>query len=395
MNKDIEKEKFINHLNECLDKKTFVKISFGKYKGGDKEFENVFVSRIETKDGEKLSFKFRYKTRDIVKNYEFDRGVKLADEILGKDFFNATLYTTENDYTLDYSKKRIPILHIRKPNFESAEITGHNKVKSRHVDADSRYLYHLGISNSEGKVKSDKYDKFRQVDKFIEIMDSLYRASDLEKKDEIRIIDIGSGKSYLTFAMYDYFKNTLQKNVSVTGIEQRKELTDLSNRIAGMCEFDKLNFITGNIENLNDNNKKYDIAVALHACDTATDDAIFKSVNSNSEIIVLAPCCQKYVRKKIQSPEKLKGIYKHGIMLERLAVSVTDGLRALTLEYFGYETKVFEFISSEHTAKNTMITAVKKNDKNENKLKEIESVKIEFGIEDYYLDKKIQISAGN
>lgn len=392
MNNDIEKDKFINFLNESLIKKTFVKITFGKYKGGDKEFENVFVSRIETKEGEKLSFKFRYKTKDIVKNYEFDRGVKLADEILGKDFFSATLFTTENDYTLDYSKKRVPILHIRKPNFDNAEITEHNKIKSRHVDADSKYLYHLGISTSDGKVKSDKYDKFKQVDKFIEIMDSLYRASDLEKKDEIRIIDMGSGKSYLTFAMYDYFKNTLHKNVTVTGIEQRKELTDLSNRIAGMCEFEKLNFLTGNIESLIDKNEKCDIAVALHACDTATDDAIVKSVNSNANIIVLAPCCQKYVRKKMQIPENLKGIYKHGIMLERLAVSLTDGLRALTLEYYGYDTKVFEFISSEHTAKNTMITAVKKNDKNENKLKEIECVKSEFAIDEFYLDKKMQIT---
>lgn len=391
MSRDTEKEKFINFLNESLSKKTFVKISFGKYKGGDKEFENVFVSRIETKEGEKLSFKFRYKTKDIVKNYDFDRGINLADEILGKDFFSATLFTTDKDYTLDYSKKRVPILHVKKPNFESSEITEHNKVKARFVDEDSKYLYHLGISTSEGKVKADKYDKFKQVDKFIEIMDSLFRASDLEKKEEIRIIDMGSGKSYLTFAMYDYFRNTLQKNVSVTGIEQRKELSDLSNRIAGMCEFENLSFITGNIESLNDKNEKYDIAVALHACDTATDDAIIKSIKAKAEVIVLAPCCQKYVRKKMKSPENLKGIYKHGIMLERLAVSVTDGLRALTLEYFGYDTKVFEFISSEHTAKNTMITAVKKNDVNVNKLQEIEAVKGEFGIEDFYLDMKIPL----
>ncbi|HMS64115.1 MAG TPA: SAM-dependent methyltransferase [Ignavibacteria bacterium] len=391
MNKDNEKEKFVSHLKESLDKNTFVKIAFGKYKGGDREFESIFVNRLETKEGEKLSFKFRYKTKDIVKNYEFEKGINLADEILGKDFFSATLFTTENDFTLDYSKKRIPILHIKKPKFDISDSAEHNKIKSRFIEADSKFLYHLGITTSEGKVKSDKYDKFRQVDKFIEILDSLYKASNLHEKDKIKIIDMGSGKSYLTFAMYGYFKNKLNKNIQIRGIEQRNELTELSNRIAGQCEFEKLNFITGNIESLNTENEEYDIAVALHACDTATDDAICKAIKFKSEIIILAPCCQKYVRKKMKSPDNLKGIYRHGILLERLAVSVTDGLRALTLEYSGYETKVFEFISSEHTARNTMITAVKKGEKNVNKLKEIEAVKTEFCIDDYYLDKKLEV----
>jgi len=380
-----EKEKFAEYLKDSIEKNLFVKLTFGKYKGGDKEFQNVYVNRIETKDGEKLSFKFRYKTKDIVKNYEFKTGINLANEILGKDFFSVTLFTTEKDYTLDYSKKRIPLLHIKKATFNSSRNSEHNKVKSRFVNADSKYLYKLGITDSDGKVKSDKYDKFRQVDKFIETLDSLYRSSGLQNKDEIKIIDMGSGKSYLTFAMYDYFKNTLNKNVFITGIEQKEELSALSNIVTHECEFKNLKFINGSIENFCDENA--DIAVALHACDTATDDAVFKSIKSDAEIIILAPCCQKYVRKKMQSPENLKGIYKHGILFERLAVSVTDGLRALVMEYFGYETKVFEFISSEHTGKNTMITGVKKKDKDENKLMEINEIKKEFGIEDFYLDK--------
>ena len=188
--------------------------------------------------------------------------------------------------------------------------------------------------------------------------------------------------------MYDHFKNNLNKKVKVRGIEQRQELTDLSNGIAKKCGFNQnngLEFLTGSIEETDLSNT--DIAVALHACDTATDDAIKKAVRAKAEIIVLAPCCQKYVRKKIIVPDRLKGIFGHGIHEERLAVMLTDGLRAMTLENSGYDIKVFEFISSEHTARNTMITAVKNDSKVRGNLNNTESIKKEFGIDDFYLDK--------
>lgn len=384
------KEEFRNYFRKSLTDNNFVKLTFGKYRGGDKEFEKILVSRIETKEGNKLSFKFRYSTKDIVKNYGFEEGIRLSDEILGKDFLSAVLFTTEKDYSVDYSKKRIPQLHIRKPVFTTAAAEVHNKLKNRFVSEDSVYLKLLGISDAEGKIKSDKYSKFRQVDKFIEILDSLYKASELQKKDEIRITDLGSGKSYLTFAIYDYFKNTADKKVCITGIEKKTELVNLSNEAAVKCGYEGLKFITGDITGYAGTD--CDIAVALHACDTATDDAVIKALEANAGIIILAPCCQKYVRKKIVIPDKLAGIFKYGIHEERLASMLTDGLRAMTLEYYGYETKVFEFISTEHTAKNTMITAVKSCDKNPEKLAEINGIKEEFGIEDYYLDRQPGLS---
>jgi hypothetical protein len=383
-----EKQKFIDHLNESISDGTFVKITFGKYRGDDKEFQNIYVTKIEIKEGERLSFKFRYKTKDIVKNYEYGTGIKLVEEILGKDFFSGTLFTAKNDFTLDYSKKRIPKLYIKKATTTSQVSPEHNKVKSRFVDQSAKYFQLLGITTSDGKVKADKYDKFRQVDKFIEIADSLYRSSDLKDKNEIKITDMGSGKSYMTFALYDYFANTLGKKVEMKGIEQKEDLVKLSNWISDECNFAGLKFESGTIENLKE--IRTDIVVALHACDTATDDAIVKAIEADAEIIILAPCCQKYLRKKLVIPEMMKGIYRHGILEERLAVMLTDGLRALLLEYFGYETKVFEFISSEHTAKNTMITAVRNRAvkmRSEEKLKEIELIKKEYGIDDFYADK--------
>jgi hypothetical protein len=383
-----EKQKFISHFKESIKNNSFVKITFGKYRGDDREFQNIYVTKIEVKEGERISYKFRYKTKDIVKNYEIETGIKLADEILGKDFLSATLFTIENNFTLDYSKKRIPKLHVKKASITTPGSTEHNKSKSRFVNQYAKYFQMLGITASDGKVKADKYDKFRQVDKFIEIVDSLYRSSHLKDKNEISILDMGSGKSYMTFSLYDYFVNKLNKKVFIKGIEQRAELIKLSNRIADECEFTGLKFEAGTIENYLA--EKTDIVVALHACDTATDDAISKAIRAEAGIIVLATCCQKYVRKNLVSPESMKGIFKHGIIMERLAVSVTDGLRALTLEYFGYETKIFEFISTEHTSRNTMITAVKKNsalDKPVEKLNEISIIKNEFQLEDFYLDK--------
>lgn len=384
---EADKKKFTDHLKESLSNNSFVRVTFGKYRGGDKEFENIFVTRIKTKEGEKLSFKFRYRTKDIVKNFDLERGIQLTIEVLGKDFLSATLFTTKNDFTLDYSKKRVPKLHTKKPTYNTSESTQHNRIKNRFVDTGSKYLNLLGITSADGKVKSDKNHKFKQVDKFIEILDSLYRDSSLVDKKQIKILDLGSGKSYLTFAMYDYFRNTFEKNVVITGIEQRDDLVRLSNNAAEACGFDNLKFRKDSIENIAA--EDYDIATALHACDTATDDAIVMGLNSKVTIMILAPCCHKYLRKKINVPASLNGIYKHGILLERLAVTVTDALRALTLEYFGYDTRVFEFISPEHTAKNTMITAVKKASINEPKSKEIIDVKREFNIDDFYLDKKL------
>lgn len=385
---DNEKNKFVESVRKSIEDNTFAKIKFGKYRGDDREFENIFVTRIATKEGQMLAFKFRYKTKDTFKNFETGKGLKLINEILGKDFLSATLFTTLNDFTIDYSKKRVPKFFIKKPTLTSTEVGSHNSEKSRFVDPGSLYLYSLGISTREGKVKSDMYGKFRQVDKFIEIIDSLFRASGLTEKNEIKIADMGSGKSYMTFALYDYFKNKLNKVVHVKGIEQRKELVDLSNKVARASGFADLVFEQGEIKDLKE--EKTDIVVALHACDTATDDAILKAVNCGSEIIVLAPCCHKYLRRKFSVPENLNVIFRHGILNERIAVSLTDGLRSLMLESLGYETKVFEFISQEHTAKNTMITAVKKSpghDLKKRKIEEINNIKNEFSLKDFYLDE--------
>ena len=169
---------------------------------------------------------------------------------------------------------------------------------------------------------------------------------------------MGSGKGYLTFAVYDYLNRRPGLKARVTGVEARAELVELCNRVAREAGFERLSFQTGFIEEFE--LPETDILIALHACDTATDDALFKGVAANASVIITAPCCHKEVRPQIQTPEPLRGVLRHGVLLEREAESVTDSLRALLLEHAGYKVKVFEFISTEHTRKNTMIAGVKR-----------------------------------
>jgi len=381
------KEKFISCLKESLFEGSFIKLTIGKYRGEKQDLEKIFITPVNLSEGVKLSFRYKFRKKEEYKNISYDDGAEMAENLIGHEFFNASLFTAKNDISLEYNKKREARIYVKKPSMETAEIKDHNREKSRFIDSDSKYLKLTGITTDKGKIKNDKYNKFRQIDKFIEIADSLIKDSELHEKKELKALDFGSGKSYLTFALYDYIVSSLNKKCDFKGVESRKELVDLSNRISDESGFLGLMFFKGSIIDFPP--VKADIVTALHACDTATDEAIAKALESGAEIIMLAPCCHKYVRKNIVIPDSLKPVFKHGILEEHISSFITDGLRALMLEAFGYKTKVFEFISHEHTAKNIMITAVKKAypaNHREDKLNEIKNIKDVFGLKDFYLD---------
>ncbi len=387
IDKDVKGD-FIELLENSLSENIFVKFTLGKYRGNEDGLENIYINPVKIKDDIKFALRYKYKTRDVYKNHTAEEAVNIIGDEIGKNFLYGGLFTIKNDYVIEYNKKRVPRTYTRKASFSRVEVKEHNRIKTRYIDSKDKYLNLLGITNMKGEVKGDKYDKFRQVDKFIEILYSLIESSSLADKNEMNVFDYGSGKSYLTFALYNYLNNKLGVNAKVTGIEQREDLAELSNNTAVEVEFSGLKFINSTIK---DNSiKKADIVIALHACDTATDDAIQKAIGINADIIILAPCCQKYIRKNFEIPKSLEGIFKHGILEEHLASFITDGLRALVLESYGYKTKVFEFVSGDHTSKNIMITAVKdeySEDRYMRKVVEIENMKSQFGLSDFYLDK--------
>ena len=348
-------EKFLDELSASLADGTFVKMTLGNYKGADEHLQKILVRLVRTKKGTRLFFLYRSDTRDTAKNFDFDTGVALIGEALDTGFLSGHLFTTKNDLQLDIGKKGKSRLNIAKPTFKAAPPVEHDREKKMQVNEDSFYLKALGITDDAGRVRDKQQDKWRQINKFVEVLASLVDKSELKARRELKIVDMGSGKGYLTFAAYDYFTNIRGVDVQMTGVDTKRELVDLCNDIAKASQFDGLEFVVGSIADYDVG--EVDILIALHACNTATDDAICKGITAKAGLIVAAPCCHQEVRPQITPPEMFRDILKHGVMLERTAETITDGLRSLLLERSGYSTKLFEFVSVEHTPKNNMLAA--------------------------------------
>lgn len=383
-------EKFIAEFARSLTEETFVKMTLGNYKGADEHLQKLLLRLIETRKGNRLFFLYRYNTRDTAKNHDFAEAVKILRSILGKDFFSGHLFTTENDFQLDIGRKGKSRLNIAKPTFKTKPTLEHDREKRIQVNPNSFYLRALGITTDRGEIRDKQHDKWKQINKFVETLASLFDKSQLKNRKELKIVDMGSGKGYLTFATYDFFKNIRGIDVKVTGVDGKSELVGLCNDIAASSEFEDLKFVNGWIGDFDVEN--VDILIALHACNTATDDAIFKGINAKADLIVVAPCCHQEIRPQITPPEMLKNILKHGIMLEREAESITDGLRALLLEKSGYSTKLFEFVSTEHTPKNNMIvgTLQKKTPDAEKFAEEVKAIKDFYGIKEQRLENLLK-----
>ncbi len=380
-------EKFISEFAKSLHEETFVKMTLGNYKGSDEHLQKILVRIAETKKGTRLFVLYRFDTRDTAKNYDFNEGVRILKNLIGTEFFAGHLFTTNNDFQLDIGNKHKSRLNVAKPTFTVRLNASHNREKKRFVQPDSFYLQALGITSDRGEIKDKQQDKWKQINKFVEILAKFFDNSLVANKSEIKIVDMGCGKGYLTFATYDYFKNILELDVKVVGVDTKSQLVGLCNDIAKTCEFNDLQFVDGWIGDYD--LQDADILIALHACNTATDDAIFKGISANADLIVVAPCCHQEIRPQIIAPEMFSGILRHGIMLERTAETITDGLRSLLLEKSGYSTKLFEFIATEHTPKNNMLVGTRLADKieTENIEAQIAEIKEFYGIKEQRLEK--------
>ena len=245
----------------------------------------------------------------------------------------------------------------------------HNRVK-RYILEEGvpvPFLADLGVQTSEGQIVRSRYDKFRQINRFLEFIEDILPT--LSKDRTLHIIDFGCGKSYLTFAMYYYLHELRNYDVEITGLDLKEDVIAKCNRLSEKYGYEKLRFIKGDIAEYNGADS-VDMVVALHACDTATDYAIAKAVDWKAKVIMSVPCCQHEVNKQIKS-EELSSILDYGIIKERMAALVTDAVRANLLEASGYETSILEFIDMEHTPKNLLIRAVRKDSVNERRQAEM------------------------
>ena len=378
---------FFNKLTQSIEQDIFVKITLSKPAYKSDGLLNVYVRLVEIKGEQQLSFTYHYQTNDQVKNYTVKSAQQELNKLLNGKFKVAILFTLEEDFTVQISKKGKVSTRASQPSFKNKPPKSHDKPKTRRAKL-GKYLTLLGVCDEQGVVIPKMADKYKQINKYLEIIEGLIKNTKLP--NQAHIVDMGSGKGYLTFALYDYLVNQRKIDVNITGIELRQELVDFCNEIAKKCGFENLNFEAKPIEKYT---KKIDVLIALHACDTATDDAIYKGLNSKAELIITAPCCHKQIRQQLKGKEQQSPILKYGIFKERQYEMVTDTMRALIMEKHQYNTNIFEFISDEHTRKNVMLVATKSNKIPDNRsiAEKIEAIKKDYNIEYHYLEKILDV----
>ena len=385
-------EKFFEKLDLALKNNSFVKMTLSKPVTKNSDLRNIYIKPILLKDNKMCQFTYRYDRRDETKNYDAGQTMEQVRELVPEVFQNVSLFTLTEDVTLLVSKKGKPTLMCKKINEYREVDMSHDHEKQRLIDPSNPWWHLLGLTSRDGKVVADMQHKFKQICKYVEIVDGVMRQTKFD--DEIHIADMGAGKGYLTFALYEYLTTHYDKKIVMEGVEIRKDLVLKINDIIEKCKdarpcVSTIRFVENSIENYKP--ERLDVLIALHACDTATDDAILKGIRNNAKLIICAPCCHKQIRREMEKSGKTDAMTRFGIFLERQAVMVTDAVRALVLEYCGYKTQVMEFIEIDNTPKNVLLVG-RKSDKPVDKeaiAKQIKELLEQYGIEELYLWKKL------
>lgn len=377
---------FLAHLETSLAQHTFVKLVLAKYRGDEVELQRLVIRPVSVREQPCLSFVYSYKTRDITKNLPLPEGLEAIAALLPQAFKNAHLLSLTDELQLVFSKKDKSNLFIGQAVQREAPSAEHNREKKRFLELSRPFLTDLGVTTSRHELIPAMARKWKQINKFIEVFSHALNASALPLDQPIHAIDFGSGKGYLTFAMHDYLRASLGLDARVTGVELREDMVKLGNAAAARLEQPGLAFQHGDVRSYTP--AALDIMIALHACDVATDYAIHLGIRCGAAIIMCSPCCHKQIRPQMHSPALLRPMLQYGVHLGQEAEMVTDSLRALLLEASGYETKVFEFVSLEHTNKNKMILAVKRAEpvNPAELLEKIQGIKTFYGIQEHCLE---------
>lgn len=317
------------------------------YKGAQVFHSNHKKEKI--KEGLVTLLEERHKEEDRTEDTILSGQVFRQMECESMDGRLTVLVSKKGKVTINCQKK--------KQTEEKKPMLAHNRTKRYILEEGVKvpFLVELGVQTQEGKIVRSRYDKFRQINRYLEFVEDVLPA--LQKDGPIHVIDFGCGKSYLTFALYYYLHEIKKAEVSITGLDLKEEVIDHCNLLAQKYGYENLRFIKGDISTF-EGCDKVDMVVTLHACDTATDYAIQKAIDWNAKVIFTVPCCQHEVNKQLQS-ELLAPVLKYGLLKERIAALLTDGIRAELLTRAGYDTQVLEFIDMEHTPKNILIRAVK------------------------------------
>lgn len=341
----------VRQLLTRLEDPLFVRaVLSGQRRNMQPDYERVDIKPVLIKDELKLQIVSSDGKKDITKNVEVDFNF---ESLFLSGYANLQVDTTTESYSVRVSKKDQAIAGISKVKL-TRELS-HDRQKQRMLPESNQIFKALEMSDMLGRIKPTKMDKYKQVDEFLRLMSQLIDGQISDQKD-ISIVDLGCGHAYLTFAVQEFLKDKYQ-NVSILGVDERLDSKEHNEKVATKLKV-KANFVAAKIADIP--NQQVDIAIALHACDTATDDAISWAVKNNSKIIMAAPCCMHQLQTQVkQSPEPWGLLTKYGLVKERLVDLMTDSLRAQILKLLGYKVDIVEFIGGEHTARNLLIRAVK------------------------------------
>ena len=310
---------------------------------------------------EQLNFQVtEYKGKQVFhENYEKQDAIAYIIEQMEKFFGQMVLESTTKTVNVLVSKKGTVTIKqkVQKNEVKPKELS-HNRKKRYILEAGDAipFLVDLGVQTKDGKIVNSRYDKFRQINRFLEFIQDI--VENLPKGRELTIVDFGCGKSYLTFAMYHYLKVMKGFDIRVIGLDLKEDVIAYCNELKDKYGYEKMSFTTGDIASYTGVDA-VDMVVTLHACDTATDYALEKAVKWGASVILSVPCCQHELNYQMKN-EELSAVLKYGLLKERMAALITDGLRAEMLEQCGYDTQVLEFIDMEHTPKNILIRGVKR-----------------------------------
>ena len=316
--------------------------------------------------------------KEIHNNYGKDELLLKIETWMRENFKQLELISTRRSIHALVSKKGKATIKIKNECHEKKTSLSHNRKKEYIIESGKPidFLVDLGVMTKEGRIVHAKYDKFRQINRFLEFIEDIL--PHLPKEREVTIIDFGCGKSYLTFAMYHYLKVMKGYDINVIGLDLKEDVIQYCNELKERYGYEKLRFLQGDIESF-EGVSHVDMVVTLHACDTATDYAIDKAVRWGASIILSVPCCQHELNGQMKN-EMLEPIMQYGLLRERFCAIATDGLRAQLLEMAGYRTQILEFIDMEHTPKNLLIRAIKTDKKAKNK-EEYERLRNFLGVE--------------
>lgn len=380
----------VAQLDQRIKSQHFVRaVLSGRRRNMQTEYERIDIKPVLIKEELKWQIISSDGKKDITKNVDKDFNFT---QLFSSGYANLIVDTQTESYQVRISKKDEALVSISKVKL-SRDLS-HDRQKQRMLLESNQVFKALDMSDLLGRIKPSKMDKYKQVDEFLRLISQTLDTQEL-KQDQVSVVDLGCGHAYLTFAVGEFLKDKYKK-VSILGVDERDESKEHNEKVALKLKVEA-KFITAKISDTP--SQVVDIAIALHACDTATDDAIYWAVKNNAKVIMAAPCCMHELQTQIkEAPEPWALLTKNGVVKERLVDLITDSLRAQILKLLGYRVDIVEFIGGEHTARNILIRAVKTNQSSSDIEKDrYQQMLSQWQIKPYLaklLDSELKASAG-